>query len=75
MTRREKILDLLKLPHSHMTCGEICSFIVTDEGLSGNVAKYLSGSISSILRKMVDKGELHYSQIKGPRGGYRYQKI
>lgn len=74
MTRKQKILKLLSRPHSHMTCGEICSFLIKDDNLSGNIAKYLSGSISSTLRKMVDKGELEYSQFTGPRGGHRYQK-
>lgn len=57
-----------------MTCGEVCKRIIEDEKLEGNTARYLSGSISSILRKLVAEGVLEYAEdLKGPKGGHVYQ--
>lgn len=73
-TRKQQILEILKNPMVNMTCGEICKRIIQDENLTGNVAHYLSGSISSKLNKLVKEGVLEYNpDLKGPRGGYVYQ--
>lgn len=72
MTRKDQIL--LMLEHNPtLTCQQITKKIIEAEELSGNVAHYLSASISSILAKMVKKGVLEYSIQNGPRGGHVYQ--
>lgn len=74
MTRKERILLLLKKPGRKMTCQEITKYFIKKDKLEGNVAIYLSGSISSILRKMVDDQLLMYDEhAKGPRGGHVYK--
>lgn len=73
-SRKERILLMLNNPTVNMTCGEICKRIVEEEKLTGNIARYLSGSISSILSQLVHKGVLEYNQnSKGPKGGHVYQ--
>jgi hypothetical protein len=74
-TRKQQILSMLDEPGRQLTCVQICKRIVEDERLSGNVALYLSGSISSILRSLVLSGELEcISTARGPRGGNVYAK-
>lgn len=73
MTRKEQILKLLKDTHTIMTCQELTKKIAKKEKLSGNRLIYLSGSISSILRKMVKDGILKYANIKDSRGDHTYQ--
>lgn len=74
-SRREYILQLLNHNNKFtFTCQDICKLIIFKENLIGNKAKYLSGSVSSILNKMVKDNVLKYSSIKtGPRGGYVYE--
>lgn len=72
MTRKNKILTYLK-QGVKMSCQEICEKIIKEDKLTGNVAHYLSGSVSSILRKMVKEEVLKYAEGKGPRGGHLYQ--
>lgn len=74
MTRKERILKMLKDPNTKLTCGQMCKKIIKDEKLTDK-AHYLSGSISSILNKMVKDGVLKYAEEKGPKGGYVYQKV
>ncbi len=73
MTRENRILHLLKHPMAKLSCQQICDVIAIEEGLAGNKAKYLSGSISSKLKKMVDLGILEYHMTKTSRGGHIYQ--
>jgi hypothetical protein len=74
MTRKQKILHYLQFSYIIMSCQDITDKIIKEEKLTGNVAKYLSGSISSILAKLVKDGVLKYAEGKGPRGGHLYQK-
>lgn len=73
MTRREKILNMFSHPMAKFSCQQITNNIITEEKLTGNSAKYLSGSISSILRKMVLKNVLEYCDFTTNRGGHFYQ--
>jgi hypothetical protein len=72
-TRKELIILLLHGGEIKMTCGAIVKKIIAIEGLTGSVAHYLSGSISSILNKLVKEDVLKYAEGKGPRGGHIYQ--
>ncbi|HEV3223910.1 MAG TPA: hypothetical protein VGZ90_13570 [Puia sp.] len=72
-SRRETILTILKNSNTELTCQEICKKIIKAEKLTGNVAHYLSGSISSKLAKLVKQGILRYADEEGIRGGHVYQ--
>lgn len=74
-TRKQQILFLLDKPQTKMTCSEICEEIVRFEKIpsDSSVARYLSGSISSILAKLVKEKTLKYAKEKGPKGGHVYQ--
>lgn len=73
-TRKQLILQMLKDPTTKLTCTEMTKRIIARQKLTGNNAYYLSGSISSILNKLVKEGVLQYADEKGIRGGYKYQK-
>lgn len=73
LSRRETILHLLKHPDKKMTCQQITNYIIKKEKLVGSVARYLSGSISSKLYELVNKGVLKYADEKGIKGGHIYQ--
>lgn len=75
MTRKERILKMLKRPGTKLTCQAICKKIIKAEKLdeSSSVAHYLSGSISSILAKMVKEKVLRYAEEEGPRRGHIYE--
>ena len=73
MTRREKILGYLNDPKITLSCAAICDTIIREEKLTGNVAKYLNSSISSILAKMIRDKTLKYAGWTTPRGGHVYQ--
>lgn len=74
MSRRDQILKLLEKKGAMLTCQQITSKIIKKEKLTGNRATYLSGSISSLLRKMVKEDILKYANEEaGPRGGHVYQ--
>lgn len=73
MTYREFVLCLFDSYPTGQTfsCSEICERLV---GHFAVKSKYLSGSVSSTLRKMVTKGELEIDTVvKGPRGGNMYK--
>lgn len=74
LTRKQLILQLLKKHDTKLSCQQICKSIIASQKLTGNVAHYLSGSISSILNKLVKDGELQYAEGTAVRGGYLYQK-
>lgn len=74
MTHQEQILKILGSPFNKakhgMTCTEICKQIKLQNERSRH---YLSGSISSILNKLVKQGKLYYhSSSFGPKGGHVY---
>ena len=70
-TRKEKILFYLSSGIG-LTCQQISKRIFEDECLTGNVAHYLSGSVSTLLAKMVKDGQLEYFGV-GLRGGHVYR--
>jgi hypothetical protein len=73
MTYSEEILEILK-SEGRATCQRITHQIILSRNLTDNKARYLSGSISSKLRKMVNDGILEYNPIWiGPKGGHVYQ--
>lgn len=74
-SRKDMILDMFKAPGVQMSCMEICKNIIKAQKLEGSVAHYLSGSISSILNKLVKEGVLQYATEKSVRGGYMYEKF
>lgn len=75
MTRKQIILKYLKNPKTVLSCKEICDKIIKEEKIFGTtVAHYLSGSVSTILAKLVKEGVLKYAEGTGPMGGHLYQK-
>lgn len=76
ITRKHLILDYLvqELPKNPkgIGCTELTKFIIKRNMLKGNIAYYLSGSVSSILAKLVKEGILKYSKHRSPRGGHLY---
>ncbi len=74
LTRRARIIQMLRIGKTQLTCGQICKKLIEEQELTGNVAHYLSGSVSSILAKLVKEGVVKYSDKSGPRGGHVYQK-
>ena len=73
ITRKQMILTILNNPETKLTCQQLCKIIIKKQKLKDNIAHYLSGSVSSILNKMVKDGVLKYSEETGVRGGYVYQ--
>lgn len=73
ITRKQMILSILKNPDTKLTCQQLCKKIIKKQKLTDNIAHYLSGSISSILNKMVKDGILKYAKEVGVKGGYVYQ--
>lgn len=72
-TYKDQVLFLLS-EFEEMTCQQITKAIIEDRQLKDNRARYLSGSISSILKKLRDKGTLIILTEKvGPRGGMIYK--
>lgn len=72
-SRRIRILEMLE--YKKLSCQDITKRLIAEDNLTGSVAHYLSGSISSILNKLVKQGILKYATEKGPRGGYIYEKF
>ena len=71
MTQKEGILWVLS-DASAYTCAKICEELVHHE--IAKPSRYLSGSISSKLNKLVKEGILEYDkELKGPKGGYVYK--
>lgn len=73
-SRKSRIKSLFTYRPTHeRTCQELTRHFIERDMLSGSVAHYLSGSISSILHKLVKEGFLEYSTEKTPRGGHIYK--
>lgn len=73
-TREMKIIATFVLnPDKTFSCSEITKMIIEKDKLTGSVAHYLSGSVSSILAKLVKGTLLKYAEEKTVRGGYLYQ--
>lgn len=76
MTRAQYILWWLGKYHKG-TCQQITAGVIRRFRLTGNKAKYASGSVSSLLVKFVKNGLVTIAETeKGPKGGNVYiQKI
>lgn len=74
MTQKQFILDLFwQEPAPELTCQEITVLV----GIQfSKTSKYLSGSVSSTLRKLVKQRDLFVMKDRtGPRGGMVYKRI
>ncbi len=71
-TRIDFTLSLIKKKGA-LSCTQITKAIIKKEKLNGNVALYLSGSMSSKLANLVKKGVLRYAEGKGEKGGHLYE--
>lgn len=73
-TYRECCLDIFQEEGVTLTCAQTIKKLPI-ERLTGD-ARYMTATISSILRKLIKKGFLEYAdaEIKGPRGGHTYRK-
>lgn len=69
------IIEMLHSPEIILSCQQITSRIIKKEKIpkDSSVARYLSGSVSSILCKMVKDGDLAYDEKLSPRGGHMYR--
>lgn len=73
MTWKQRVLHLLYSTNNEMSCQEITKTFINADKISGNKARYLSGSISSLLNKLVKNNKVLYSENKTSRGGYLYK--
>lgn len=73
-TRMHFILQIFcNNPESTFSCQQITNKIIKKQKLTGSIAHYLSGSITTILAGLVKKGTLKYADTKTTRGGHLYQ--
>lgn len=72
LSRRELIIKMFE-KDKRLTCQQITKAIIKKQKLSGSVAHYLSGSISTILNGLIKKGILTYSYKSTQRGGHIYE--
>lgn len=75
-TRRERVLALLATREHFKSCKWLTQRIARMEKIHTytNQRKYLSGSVSSLLARMVKAGEIEVDPImKGSRGGKCYK--
>lgn len=74
-TYKEIIKEFFKPKDTYLTCANICTKIQKKYKLSKEDCRYMSGTVSGILRKMVMIDEyLDYEpKLSGPRGGYVYK--
>lgn len=74
-TRREAILNHFEEnPNAELSCTEVSKIVIKRLNVPHNKQHYLSGSISSLLRKLVIReNKLKYSENKTDRGGHLYK--
>ena len=73
-SRRTKIRMLFISPRApQMSLNQIVQYLIQEEGIPKSGQKYLSGSISSILRKLVLEKYLKYADHTTARGGHIYE--
>lgn len=73
-TYKEAIIHILTYRADKMSCSELCKRLISDKLVKHSSEKYLTGGLSSTLRKMVKDNILEYDDsTKGPRGGYIYK--
>ena len=75
MSRKQRILRMFNKPDKELTCAQITNYFIKKDKLTGNIAHYLSASISTILRKLVLAGILTYSARITKRKGHIYLKV
>lgn len=73
MTYKQQIMFYINASNVALSCAEICKKIIDANKTEGNKAHYLSGSISSILKKLITSGDIEYAKEKSVRGGSKYQ--
>ena len=74
LSRRAKIILMFDDQKVTFSCQEVTNKIVKEEKLTDKYKiRYLPGSISSILAKLVKKGTLKYAGWTTARGGHNYQ--
>lgn len=74
ISRRIKIIAIFALhPDKTYSCSNITKMLIKKDKLSGSVAHYLSGSVTTTLAKLVKDGFLEYAKEKTQRGGHLYQ--
>jgi len=77
MTYKQMILLIFNNvdnPNPTFTCQQMCKKLIELGYVPLNKRTYLSGAISTILRKMVkDKILCYSSTLNGPKGGLVYQ--
>jgi len=69
MTIRKRVLGLLRCAGLYLTAAAIKQIL--DQGDTGPAIKL--SSLSSVLKRMYDAGELERIEGFGPRGGYGYK--
>lgn len=59
-------------PYDSISCVELTKKLIEEFKLTGNIAHYKAGSISSLLRKLVQQNHLKYAG-ETKRGGHLYK--
>jgi len=72
MTIRRRVLHLLKHAGAIVTAVDIYHVLNVESGIGPSESVKLS-SLSSVLKRMCDGGELDRLKNFGPRGGYGYR--
>lgn len=70
MTRKEQILQLFADAEVKLSCKQVSDKLVVPD----DKRQYLSGSVTTILKKLVEAGKLAYAATKTAKGGNIYQK-
>lgn len=72
-TYKEHILDILFSATQPLTVAQIIALLPSDR-ITGE-KRYISATISGVLRKLVQKGRVQYAnrELLGPRGGNTYK--
>lgn len=71
-TRKQMIIHIVS-SNGELSCAEICVRLIAYGYVSEGSKQYLSGSVSSILAKLVKENILEYSFKKSIRGGHIYK--
>lgn len=76
MTRKERILKMFLKDGVKLSCTEVSKKIMKSEKIDpkSSVAHYLSGSVTTILARLVKDGKLRYADAVTTRGGHIYTK-
>lgn len=63
-------------PDAKKSCKEVTDAVIERERITDeHTLRYISGSISTVLNKLVKEGKLKYAEEKTSRGGHIYQKV